>query len=243
MQNIVIKVIIPNAGMTRETLDMREEMLMAQLATGTKVSVDCISGGPETIESLTDEELASQYILREAIKAEQEGANAFVVYCFSDPAVEACRELVSIPVVGPGSASLALASTFTDRIGVITTRQDNVLRTQRRLARTVYKDLICSVRSLGIDVALLREDEATTSKALRNACRLTVEDGAVAVILGCLGMASYGAAVSAELGVPVIDPAFVALFAAETMAKLGVKHNRNDLPMVSASTSALLLDS
>ena len=46
-----LKVIIPNSGMTRETLDQRERMLLRYAWPNTEISVDCIKGGPESIES------------------------------------------------------------------------------------------------------------------------------------------------------------------------------------------------
>ncbi len=236
-----IKVLIPNAGMPRETLDERANMLSAPLDAGTQVCVDCISGGPETIESHTDEILAERDILQGALAAEREGFDAFVIYCFSDPGLLACRELVSIPIVGPGEASLSLATTLAHSYSVITTRPDNVLRTRMRLEKSPYAVSLKSVRSLGIDVASLREDEAATRQALESACRLCVEeDGSGAIVLGCLGMASYGEKISKELGVPVLDPAFIAVATAEMLIKLGISQSKKGWPSLSSATLALL---
>ncbi len=57
-----IKVIIPNSGMERSTLDKREEMLAQYAWPGTEISVDCIPKGPESIESFYDEVLALSLI-------------------------------------------------------------------------------------------------------------------------------------------------------------------------------------
>ena len=236
-----IKVVIPNAGMSRSTLDERERMLSVCLDSSTSLSVDCILSGPETIESLTDEVLAESSILKQAVCAESDGFDAFVVYCFSDPGVRACRELVSIPVVGAGEAALAAASCQSYNFSIITTRPDNVLRTRARIEGTLFGRMLCSVRSLGIDVASLREDENATKNALSEACKLVVEsDGAKLIILGCLGMANYGREISDALGVPVLDPAFISVATAEMMIKSGVRHSRRDRPQVNNVTRALL---
>ena len=58
-----IKVVIPNSGMDRETLDARERMLSRALPAGTEISVDCIPSGPRSIESNTDEILADPLML------------------------------------------------------------------------------------------------------------------------------------------------------------------------------------
>ena len=79
-----IKVLIPNSGMDRKTLNARETMLSRAVSTETEISVDCIQSGPVSIESVTDEVFAGPLLLQEAIRAEREGYDAFVVYCFSD---------------------------------------------------------------------------------------------------------------------------------------------------------------
>lgn len=73
------------------------------VSTETEISVDCIQSGPVSIESVTDEVFAGPLLLQEAIRAEREGYDAFVVYCFSDLAITALRENVDIPVLVPES--------------------------------------------------------------------------------------------------------------------------------------------
>ena len=80
--------------MDRKTLNARETMLSRAVSTETEISVDCIQSGPVSIESVTDEVFAGPLLLQEAISAEREGYDAFVVYCFSDLAITALRESV-----------------------------------------------------------------------------------------------------------------------------------------------------
>ena len=49
-------------------------------------------------------------MVKESIRAEKEGYDAIVIYCFSDVGIDAIRENVRIPVIGPGETSLAVAS-------------------------------------------------------------------------------------------------------------------------------------
>ena len=115
-----IKVIIPNSGMSRKTLDEREIMLKGYAAADTEISVDCIDGGPESIESSYDEVLAGPHILRKVTQAEKDGYDAIIIYCGSDPAVAAARELVKIPVIGPGKLSKMVALDMGYRFSVLT---------------------------------------------------------------------------------------------------------------------------
>ena len=227
-----IKVIIPNAGMDRETLDSRERMLSAALSEGTEISVDCIEEGPDSIESNTDEVLAGREVLRLCVKAEQDGFDAVVIYCFSDLAIQGARELVSIPVIGPGEVALAAAEMVSVRFAVITTVRGNVSRTERRLmASSIAREKMKAVLPLDIPVAALREDPDATIRYLKRTCEKAVTDYHVdTVILGCLGMAQYGEELEKEFGIKVLDPAFLAVGYAEYAARLGIVPSRKASP-------------
>ena len=222
MNPIKIKVLIPNSGMAQETLRAREEMLSRAVSPGTVLSVDCIPTGPISIESVTDEVIAGPYLLKAARTAQQEGYHAFVVYCFSDLAVDALRENLTIPVVGPGEVSLAAARMISNRFTVVTTVEKNVSRTLRRLMRDpVCRERLAQVRALDIPVAELRNNPQVTLQYLRKICQAAVEeDRSDTLILGCLGMAEYGDVLEQEFGVKVIDPAFLAVAWAELSARL-----------------------
>lgn len=226
-----IKVVIPNSGMDRETLTAREHMLSRAVSAQAELSVDCIPSGPASIESNTDEVMAGPLLIQAARRAEAEGFDAFVVYCFSDLAVPAIRENVSIPVVGPGEVALAAADIISNRFSVITTVEGNISRTYRRLIQNpTAQRKMRSVRALNIPVAALREDPDATRAYLERVCRQCVEeDGADTVVLGCLGLAQYGEAVEQACGAKVIDPAFCALAWAELAARLSLRPGRRSV--------------
>jgi len=163
-----IKVVIPNSGMSRGTLNARELMLSHAVSPAVIISVDCIPSGPRAIESNTDEVLAG-HAADAAVQAERDGYDAFVVYCFSDLAVDAIRENVSIPVVGPGEVALAAADIVANRFAVITTVEENISRTYRRLMQNaVAQRKMSSVRALNIPVVALREDPKATMRYLNS---------------------------------------------------------------------------
>lgn len=223
-----IKIVIPNSGMSRETLDAREDMLSRAVSSGVELSVDCISSGPAAIESCTDEALAAPALLQAGCQAEEEGFDAFVVYCFSDPAVDALREQLHIPVIGPGETALAAADLVSSRFTVITTTQENVARTRRRLMKNRACQLkMTSVRPLDVPVLDLREDPEAVRKRLERVCAQAVEEESVdTVVLGCLGMAQYGRTLEEAYGLRVIDPAFLAVAGAELAARLNLRQSR-----------------
>lgn len=143
-----IKVIMSDKAMSRETMDARERMLKAALSSDAEVSVDCIKKGPDELDCNTDEAFAAAEMVKESIRAEKEGYDAIVIYCFSDVGIDAIRENVRIPVIGPGETSLAAASMICNRFTVLTSESINIPRTYRRLMRNgIAREKMAAVRA------------------------------------------------------------------------------------------------
>ena len=85
----------------------RRDVLQRHAGTDTEVEVHGIAHGPGSIESAYDAALVVPELLRAAPAAERDGFDAMIVGCFSDPGLDALRETVDMPVIGPG-ASYAL---------------------------------------------------------------------------------------------------------------------------------------
>lgn len=221
-----IKVIMSDKAMSRETMDCREAMLKAALSQEAQVSVDCIKEGPDELDCNTDEAFAAADMVRQSIRAEQEGFDAIVIYCFSDVGLDAIRENVRIPVIGPGETSLAAAYLLCNRITVLTADSVNIPRTYRRLMRNgMARDKMVSVRALDIPIGEVRVHPEVTKEYLYRVCKQAVEeDHADGIILGCLSMAGYGEELERQLPIKVIDPAFVAMAYAEMSVRLGLRH-------------------
>ena len=200
-------------AMSRETMDAREKMLKVALSSDAEVSVDCIKKGPDELDCNTDEAFAAAEMVKESIRAEKEGYDAIVIYCFSDVGIDAIRENVRIPVIGPGETSLAAAS------------------------------MICmaAVRALDIPIGELRTNPEATEKYLKAVCKKAVEeDHSDGIILGCLGMAGYGEKLEKELPVKIIDPAFLAVAYAELCVRVGMRHIPAVYPVFTNSSNVEL---
>jgi len=222
-----IKVIIPNSGMDRSTLDQREEMLSKYAWPGTEIFVDCITGGPESIESAYDEVLACPYVTEQAIKAEKAGFDAIIVYCGSDPAVAAAREIVNIPVIGPGKASKMLAFDLGYKFSVLTVLDDCIVRDREAVYEKGFSpERLASVRAIGIPVSNVRDNMEESLHALCEAGRKCMEDGADCIVLSCLGMAGLGEDLLKRLGISVIKPAFTVIKFTELLVDLYLNFSR-----------------
>jgi allantoin racemase len=154
----------------------------------TEITVVSLEKGPASIESAYDEEIAAPWILEKVKEAEEKKFDAVIIDCMGDPALDAARELVSIPVIGPAQASMSLASMLGERFSVVTVLR-NVVPLFWRLARKYgFKSRLSSVRYIEIPVLEIEKEKIDVETKLINESKKAIEeDGADAIILGCTG--------------------------------------------------------
>lgn len=114
-----IFIINPDFGVTPEQMAARCHLLSVHVGPDVELHMECLVENHIEIDSALDAALAAPEIIKMAVRAESEGYDAVVLYCFSDPAVDACREVVSIPVVGGGQASCLLAPLVGRQAGLL----------------------------------------------------------------------------------------------------------------------------
>jgi len=233
MKKIKIDVIIPNSGKTKEMLKERKELLDSFAGENTEVIVECIKKGPLSLESSYDDVQANPYILEKVEKAVKIGSSAIIIYCFGDPGLIAARELVEIPIIGPGETSLHMACILGNRFSIISSLRGEVSRV-REIVKRAKIDFNClaSVRGLGISVLKLRDNpQFTIEETVKIGNKCIKEDKAEVLVLGCLGFAGFGKQVQEKLGIPVVDPAAVSLKMAELSAMLHLSHSKIAFPL------------
>lgn len=197
----------------------------------TEIKVVSLEKGPASIESAYDEALAIPGILDLTLKAEKEGYNAVIIDCMGDPGLEAAREIVKIPVVGPCQASIALASMLCAKFSVVTILKNVVPLFHELTKKYGVTDKVVSVRCIDVPVLELEKNIEKVRSLLLSESKQAVEnDGAEAIVLGCTGMIGLAEEIRQKLGVPVVDPAPTALKMAEAMIKLGVSHSKITYP-------------
>jgi len=85
----------------------------------TNLEFSYLATGPKLVENEIHAAQAMWPLVNEVIAAERGGADAVIIDCFLDPGLYACRESVSIPVIGPGLASIGVALMHGHRIGIL----------------------------------------------------------------------------------------------------------------------------
>ena len=212
-----------------------------QAFVGPGVSVEARSApGPRSIESMAEEYLSVPGLLELAVELEREGFDAIVPGCFGDPGVDGIREVVRIPVVGPGATSMLLAANLGHRFSVVTVLE-NVVRPLENLALlTGVERKLASVRNVGIPVLSLNDDRDATFRRLVAVGREAIDvDRADVLVLGCGTLSFRAAELQAELEVPVLNPLQVALRTAELLVACGLSHSGRSYPTPPKSVAAL----
>lgn len=196
-----------------------------------------VQTGPATIESEFDEALAAPDTIARICEAERDGCDAVVVSCFADPGVKGAREVVDIPVLGPGESSMHLATILGECFSVLTVLESAVPAVRNHARLFGVMDRLASVRSVEIPVLELHQDAAKITAALiEEGVQAVRQDGAHVLVLGCTGMT--GLAQEVEMGlarhgienVPVLDPLECAIKLAEALVNLGVTHSKRTYP-------------
>ena len=199
-----------------------------------KVDVVRIDYGPKTSMGSGLIGLIDQiFVVKKAMWAEQQGYSAVIVNCFADPGVMAARTMVRIPVVGPGEATLHVASMLGRRISILSPGDPSSY--SKPGESRVFDNLrfeIASNRHVGPITDLQKDFEKTYKIILEKARQCVEEDGAQVIVFGCTVMSFDRLAerLQKELGIPVLDASSTALVVAELLVNKNVTHSLKAYP-------------
>jgi allantoin racemase len=209
----------------------RTEALQKFLSPGVVLESRTTEGGPESIESMWEEYLSIPGTMELAVQLEKEGFDAIIPGCVGDPGIDGIRELVSIPVIGPGATSMQVAAGLGHSFSVLTIL-DSVIRPTEHLAHTAgVASKLASVRSIGIPVLELNDDLDRTFDHLVSAARQAIEqDRAEVLVIGCGTLSFRSEELQEAVGVPVVNPLRAALRMAELLISSGLSHSKISYP-------------
>lgn len=201
-----------------------------------QVTQSQIVQGPASIESDLDEALAAPWVAARAIEAERDGADAIVIDCMGDPGMDAAREVVGIPVLGPCLTAMHAASMLAHRFSVVTV-MDRLIPSFERRAAVYGLTTMASCRSVDVPVLDLEQERDQSIRRLTQESILAIEkDGAHAIVFGCTGMLGWAQDLEKHLvdagypGIPVLDPIPLTLRTAAAVAGSGLTHSKRTYP-------------
>ena len=126
----LVRVINPNSN-TAVTAGMSEAVECLRDAAGPTIDCITLERGPFGVETLADVNLAERLLL-DHVAADTE-ADAFVIGCYSDPGLFACRDATPRPVFGIQECAALLAIARGGQFGVISLSTASVARHLRHL--------------------------------------------------------------------------------------------------------------
>ncbi len=220
-----ILVVNPNstASMTKKIGECAADFASA----GTEIKVVNPAEAPVSIEGYYDEAMCLSGLLGEIRKGEAQGYDGFVIACFDDTGLGACREVASGPVLGICEAGMHAASMISTGFSVVTTLPRSVPIIED-LALLYGMDRRCrKVRAADIPVLALEDANGNARELVRaEVLRAVEEDGSEAILLGCAGMADLTNWLTRETGVPVIDGVVAAVRMIEALVGAGLKTSK-----------------
>lgn len=199
----------------------------------TELDFVSLKKGPRSIEQAYDVAWSALPTIKEVEKAEAEGYDGVIIYCFNDPGLIAAKEAVDIPVMGINEASTHMARLLGRKFSIVGVGGKNRWGTKLDRASTYgLRDSLVSVRSTSVKVLDIKRDmEKLKDALLSEANKAVSKDGADVIVLGCGGLLGLAKGIEEELGVPVIDPGLTALKVIEGLVKLDLTQSKKAFPV------------
>jgi len=167
------------------------------------------------------------------VESEKEGADAVIIWGGHDPSLTAARELVSIPVLAPGMASMHLASMLAERFGLLVQVPEALGIARRQVRDLGLQDKCAGIHSVGIPVLRLGKPESFGK--VRETAITAIEEGADAICFGCMALNDHAPRLAESLaeshpGALVIHPGMAAIRLAELLVGMGLTHSKRSYP-------------
>ena len=229
-----ILIINPDYGMTQEEMALRCRILEEYTAPDTQLAMVCPQSSGVELTSALDVVLAAPEIVQLAADGQNASFDAVVLYCFSDPVIDACREALRIPVIGGAQASCLAALNVCRSFGVILA--DEARLPEKKLflhTLGVSPERIGQIAAVNLNgISPWADRETTFKKLLACGQKMMRETHTEAIVLGCLSFLGLAEPLSRVLGIPVIDPAVAAVTTAESIVRQRLFTSKVSYPLL-----------
>ena len=237
-----ILIINPDYGMTQEEMSLRCRILEEYTAPDTQLVVVCPQNSGVELNSALDVVLAAPEIVQLAADGQNAGFDAVVLYCFSDPVIDACREALRIPVIGGAQASCLAALNVCRSFGIILADEAR-LPEKKLFLRTlgVSPERIGQIAAVNLNgISPWADRETTFKKLLACGQKMMRETHTEAIVLGCLSFLGLAEPLSRVLGIPVIDPAVAAVTTAESIVRQRLFTSKVSYPLLCSKAREII---
>ena len=228
--------------MTQEEMALRCRILEEYTAPDTQLAMVCPQSSGVELNSALDVVLAAPEIVQLAADGQNAGFDAVVLYCFSDPVIDACREALRIPVIGGAQASCLAALNVCRSFGVILADEAR-LPEKKLFLRTlgVSPERIGQIAAVNLNgISPWADRETTFKKLLACGQKMMRDTHTEAIVLGCLSFLGLAEPLSRVLGIPVIDPAVAAVTTAESIVRQRLFTSKVSYPLLCSKAREII---
>ncbi len=211
--------IIPPIQVTERDFQRRQRRYQERAARDTEISVCELPDGPAMLYTPDDLAHCDAAVLREGRETMAEQADAILLDCIFDPAVEALRAETGLPVFGPLQTTLPLVSLVASQFAVIAALECHCEPLVDLIRRYGYGEQLVAVRSLGESYPATADDYV---RAMQEQLAAVRQAGAEAVVMGSTTMAVREEIRVAADGMPLFLTGMVTLGVMESMWRDGL---------------------
>lgn len=227
-----LMIINPDWGVPPRRMQEELEQLSAFVSRDTRLDMECLKKTQVYLDSPADAVLAGPEIVEMAVRAEKNGYDAVVLYCFSDPALEACRQAVSIPVVGAGQTACLMIPQVGYQGCVLTADAGRIPEKLAALSRTgLEAGRILGFEGVSVEgLDVVQERELVLDRLTEAGRRILGRTCGQVLVLGCLIFLGMGSELEERLQVPVLDAAALSVGMAELLVRQNISSSRKAYP-------------
>ena len=224
-----IKVVVPipmdEAGVANRAEQLPEDFVRP----GFTPEFEAVRWGAALGDSYHDTMLMDWTVFQAGITAEEDGYAGVLIDTVSDSGMRPLRSALSIPVVGPGEASFAMAMMLGKKFSVLTMWPEWFPLYEKTLTEYGWWSRCASLRSIDTRPAVTEllegKEEVVFGKLKAEATKAMEADGADVTT-----MHQSAAFLDSELPIPVLNPGQVAYKQLETQIELGLTHSKKAFP-------------
>jgi len=193
-------------------------------------------GGPKSIETAYDEEIASYEVLKIIKNNLKNKYDSYIIDCFLGPGVEAARELTNIPILHPGEISLYTAIALGNSFAFVDVLFKSIpisLRLMRKLGVSENLSTIINLNTPVLDLS--KNKEKIISLVVKNIKNEITNKYFGSIVLGCTELSSIAKNIQDSIEkegyyIPVINPLLSSLNFSLFLKRTGLKYSRIQYP-------------
>jgi len=183
MMNIAY--LIPGVGLTEEEKTRRLHILVKIGAGNPKVDLFEVDEGPTAIETAEDELAAVGPVVKLA-KAKQAEFDALIIGCFGDVGINALRQEVAIPVIGPARVTYSIAAAAFPSFSILSLNSGFIEEEWEITQRLGIAAQVKGILAVDLPVDTIIDEP---ERALKHITSLAEQLDDLAVVPGCMSMA------------------------------------------------------